>query len=77
MHAQITLEERYAIAAMKRQGLSVRAMSRELGRPPSTISREIARNRTVYDGAYRAERAHAYMRRRRLPLKAQLAIQRR
>jgi IS30 family transposase len=65
MHAQITLEERYAIAAMKRQGLSVRAMSRELGRPPSTISREIARNRTVYDGAYRAERAHAYMRRRR------------
>jgi len=65
MSAQITLRERYAIAALKRVGLSIRAISRELRRPPSTISREIARNRTPYDGAYRAERAHAYTRRRR------------
>jgi IS30 family transposase len=65
MHAQITLEERYAIAALRRAGLSIRAISRELCRPPSTISREIARNCAPYDGAYRAERAHAYTRRRR------------
>jgi hypothetical protein len=50
---QITSEERYAIAALRRQGYSSRAIARDLGRVPSTISREVARNRRA-DGGYRA-----------------------
>ncbi len=63
---QITSEERYAIAALRRQGLSVRAIARDLGRAPSTISREVARNRRA-DGGYRAFTAceHTRARRRR------------
>jgi len=65
---QITSEERYAIAALRRQGLPVRAIARDLGRAPSTISREVARNRRA-DGGYRAftacERTHARRRRSR------------
>ncbi len=38
---QITSGERYAIAALRRQGLSSRAIARDLGRAPSTISREV------------------------------------
>lgn len=44
MHAQITLEERYAIMAMRRHRHSLRAIAAELGRAPSTISRELRRN---------------------------------
>ena len=67
-YRQITSEERYAIAALRRQGLSVRAIARDLGRAPSTISREVARNVRA-DGGYRAftacERTHARRRRSR------------
>lgn len=63
MYAQITQEERYAIAAMRRQR-SVRAIARELGRSPSTISREIRRNRRP-DGGYRAFTAGEHTRARR------------
>lgn len=65
-YRQITSEERYAIAALRRQGLSVRAIARDLGRAPSTISREVARNRRA-DGGYRAFTAceHTSARRRR------------
>jgi IS30 family transposase len=65
MGAQITLHERYAISILKQQGLSMRAIARQLGRAPSTISRELARNRTRHDGAYRYERADSYARARR------------
>ncbi len=63
---QITSEERYAIAALRRQGLSVRAIARDLGRAPSSVSREVARNRRA-DGGYRAFTAceHTRARRRR------------
>jgi IS30 family transposase len=44
MHAQITLEERYAINVMRKQRYSIRMIARELGRAPSTISRELRRN---------------------------------
>ena len=40
---QITSGERYAIAALRRQGLSVRAIARDLGRAPSTICARGAR----------------------------------
>ena len=65
---QITSEERYAIAALRRQGYSARAIARDLGRAPSSIGREVARNRRA-DGGYRAftacERTHARRRRSR------------
>jgi len=54
MYAQISQEERYDIAAMKRQRLSIRAIAKELNRSPSTISREIRRNRRS-DGSYGAQ----------------------
>jgi IS30 family transposase len=57
MSAQITLRERYAISILKQRGLSIRAIARTLSRSPSTISRELARNRTRHDGSYRYERA--------------------
>lgn len=63
MYAQITQEERYVIAAMRRRH-SIRAIARELGRSPSTISREIARN-VKADGGYRAETAGEHTRARR------------
>lgn len=65
MGAQITLRERYAISILKQRGLSVRAIARELSRSPSTISRELSRNRTRHDGAYRYEKADSYCRTRR------------
>jgi IS30 family transposase len=52
-YRQITSGERYAIAALRRQGCSARAIARDLGRAPSTISREARRNRRA-DGGYRA-----------------------
>jgi IS30 family transposase len=52
-YRQITSGERYAIAALRKRRLSIRAIARELGRAPSTISREIRRNRRA-DGGYRA-----------------------
>jgi IS30 family transposase len=57
MYAQITPEERYAIGALRRQRLSIRTIAAELGRAPSTISREIARNRSRRDGSYRPDKA--------------------
>jgi transposase, IS30 family len=65
MGAQITLPERYAISILKQRGLSIRAIARELSRAPSTISRELARNRTRHDGFYRFEKADSYSRARR------------
>ena len=59
MHAQITLEERYAMWALKKQGLSIRAIARELRRAPSTISRELRRNRRP-SGRYNPDVAHQY-----------------
>jgi IS30 family transposase len=53
---QITSGERYAIAALRRQGCSLRAIAASLRRAPSTIAREVARNRCA-DGGYRAFKA--------------------
>ncbi len=44
-YTQITLQERYALMVLRRQGHPVRAIARALGRAPSTISRELRRNR--------------------------------
>src|SRR5690242_20981558 len=37
-------EERLAIASLRLQDVSIRAMARMLGRSPSTVSRELTRN---------------------------------
>jgi transposase, IS30 family len=64
MYAQITQEERYRIAEMRRLRLSIRAIAAELGRAPSTVSRELSRNRKA-DGFYRAHTAGEKTRARR------------
>jgi IS30 family transposase len=64
MHAQITLEERYAINALRKQRYSIRAIAREIGRAPSTISRELRRNLRP-TGRYVPDIAHSYATARR------------
>ena len=56
---QITREERYTLATLRKQEpkLSNVAIARLMDRDPSTISRELRRNSTPYDGAYRPSRA--------------------
>ena len=56
MYAQITPGERYEIAALRQCGMSTRAIARQLGRSPSSVSREVRRN-ACNDGAYRPSRA--------------------
>jgi transposase, IS30 family len=60
-------EERYEIARLREAGLSVREVARRMGRAPSTISRELARNAGPRTRAYQPERAHrlAWERQRR------------
>src|SRR5699024_11870981 len=60
-------EERYEIARLYDQGLSMRQIARRLARSPSTISRELARNRDRRSGSYIPERAErlAWERQRR------------
>lgn len=50
-------EERYEIARLREAGLGVRAVAARLGRSPSTISRELARNACPRTGQYIPERA--------------------
>jgi IS30 family transposase len=46
-------EEREEIGLDRAAGLGVREIARRLGRDPSTVSRELARNSTPHDGRYR------------------------
>ncbi|MRR11479.1 IS30 family transposase, partial [bacterium] len=64
MYAQITPEERYAIATMRKRRFSIREIARDLNRSPSTISREVRRNRNS-NGRYEAAVACSYTRKRR------------
>jgi IS30 family transposase len=51
---RLSTEERYEIAAMRRQGLRMVAMAKHLGRHRSTLYREVKRNQSAHDGRYRA-----------------------
>src|SRR5215475_3437576 len=51
-------EERYEIARLREAGLGVRQVAARLGRSPSTICRELARNADPRTGGYQPERAH-------------------
>src|SRR5438309_618178 len=50
---RLTFEERRFIELGRRSRLSLREIGAELGRPHTTISREIERNRQARNGAYR------------------------
>ena len=62
---QLTQEERYRITALRMCGCSHAEIARQLQRHPSTIGRELRRNRTTHDAEYRAEKAHSYATARR------------
>jgi IS30 family transposase len=53
-YRQLTSEERYMLAALRRQGLNQAEIARSLGRHRSTVCRELGRNGTRADGRYRA-----------------------
>src|SRR3954464_31610 len=61
------LEEREGLAALKAEGLSLRAVARALGRAASTISRERRRNALPKGGYLPAHAAGCYRERRPRP----------
>ena len=56
-YRQLSPEERYMLAALRRQGLNQSEIARALGRHRSTVCRELRRNSTRADGRYRASTA--------------------
>src|SRR5688500_9436362 len=56
---QLTPEERYTLATLRRQvpALANAEIARIMGRPRSTIGRELAPNSARHDGAYRPSKA--------------------
>ena len=54
----MSLKERDSITEMKSEGMSLRAIAKELRRSPSTISRELKRNGTSAYRVYLSHRAH-------------------
>ena len=57
---QLTQSERYLIAQLRQQGVAARTIALRLGRHRSTVYREVKRNATAHDGAYRPHKAHVY-----------------
>jgi IS30 family transposase len=71
----LSLLERRRIATLRREGLSVRQVAEQLGRSPSTISRELRRNTAAYDRSYDGDLAHARARERaRRPRRGRLLV---
>jgi IS30 family transposase len=62
---QITSEERYTLGVMRAQGEGVAKIAKTLRRHRSTIYRELERNASQYDGAYRPSKAQKYCNGRR------------
>jgi IS30 family transposase len=56
-YRQLAPEERYMLAALRRQGCTQSEIAPALGRHRSTVCRELGRNRTRADGRYRASTA--------------------
>src|SRR5215472_6626900 len=53
----LSTEERYEIAAMRRQQIGMAEIAKHLGRHRSTLYREVKRNQSVHDGCYRPSHA--------------------
>jgi transposase, IS30 family len=73
----LSFEEREEIAVLLARGCGVREIARQLGRAPSTISRELQRNAATRTGRpeYRASTAQTHAdRRARRPKPAKLAV---
>lgn len=51
-YKHLSLDERFCIASLSWQGLTIRAIAAILERHPSTISRELARNKSPVQGLY-------------------------
>jgi len=56
-YRQLTSEERYRISALRQAGSCPAAIARRLRRHRSTISRELQRNGSPWDGSYRPSKA--------------------
>ena len=63
-YTHFTTEEREKSRVLKAQGLSIRAIAKELGRSPSSVSREFRRN-CYANGDYAAHYADKKYRKRR------------
>src|SRR5829696_1195366 len=63
----LRLEERERLAALKGEGLSLRAIARQLGRAASSISRELRRNALPKGGYLPAHAEGCYLERRQRP----------
>ena len=71
----LSLLERQRIATLRRDGLGVRQIAAELGRSPSTVSRELRRNTAAHDRSYDGDLAHARARQRlRRPRRGRLLV---
>jgi IS30 family transposase len=70
----LSREERYEIARLRDAGLGVRAVAARIGRPPSTVSRELGRNAAPRGSGYQPELAHQMARdRQRRPKPSKLS----
>jgi transposase, IS30 family len=67
-YRQLSLDERYQLQTLARQGFRQTAIARALGRHPSTISRELRRNTpgARYGDSYKASLAETEMLQRRV-----------
>ena len=63
----LSLEEREQLAALRAEGLSLRVIARQLGRAPSTISRELRRNALPRGGYLPVHAEGGYLDRRQRP----------
>lgn len=73
-YQQLTLDERYQIGALLKQGKSYAEIARQLGRHPTTIGREVKRNANDWDMSsmlYLPSRAAQQSKRRREETAAQ------
>jgi transposase, IS30 family len=64
-YTQLSQDERYHITELRISRRSKAEIARALTRSPSTISRELERNKKLIDGKYRADLAHSYATTRR------------
>lgn len=64
-YQQLSQDERYRIGFLRHKRWSLRKIAQNIGRSPSTISREIRRNCYLTDGGYRAQHAHSITQTRR------------